>query len=150
MAAIAIHAALVCIGFSNEAAMFLTDEQDLDNLEELTLLDDHRVEMLCNICQCPGGQVPNAPAAITGGGALNIVNPGFQVSWRAENNLKLACYLLCYKVCTSWAPQAVQITLQNVCAIKYHKEAEDSHKDVDPPEINMRDLLRMMEAIKKW
>ena len=70
--------------------------------------------------------------------------------WRAKNNLKLACYLLRYKVHTSRTPQAAQITLPNVCAIKYHKEAEDSHDDVDQPEINMRDWPRMMEAIEEW
>ena len=55
-----------------------------------------------------------------------------------------------YMVYTSQAPQAVQITLRNVCAIKYHKEAEDSHEDVDPPEINTRDRPRRMEAIEEW
>ena len=150
MAAIAICVALIHIGFSNDAAMFLTDEQDLNNLEELTLLDDQGVKMLCKICQCPGGQVPNALTAIATGGAPNIMNPRFQVSWKAKNNLKLACHLLCYKVHTSWTPQVSQITLLNVHAIKYHKEAEDSHDDVDPPEINMRDWPRMMEAIEEW
>ena len=118
--------------------MFLNDEQDLNNLEELTLLDDQGVETLCKICRRPGGQVPNSPATIAAKGAPSIANPGFQVSWRIENNHKLACFLLRYKVHTSRTPQAAQMTLPNVHAIKYHKKAEDSHDDADPPEINTR------------
>ena len=78
MAAIAIHVALTHIDFSNDTATFLTDKQDLNNLEELTLLDDHGVETLCKICRHPGGQVLHAPAAIAAGGALNIMNLGFR------------------------------------------------------------------------
>ena len=64
MVAIAIHAALIHTGFSNDAATFLTDKQDLDNLDELTLLNDQGVEMLCKICRHPGGQILNALATI--------------------------------------------------------------------------------------
>ena len=80
-AAVAIRDALQRMGFSANAALAVTNEQGIDDMDELGVLTDTEVENLCKVVRRPGG-------ANTAG----VANPGHAVSLRAENNLKLACY----------------------------------------------------------
>ena len=90
-AAAAIRAAYVRFGFTNVAATAITDQQDIDSVEELELLSDEEIESLCKALRRPGGTVANSDAGNPGAPA-QIPNPGNYVSLRAEANLKLAGY----------------------------------------------------------
>ena len=145
----AIRTALTRLGFSNEAAEFITVGQDMTELEEFKLLKDEEVESLCKVVRHPGGTVPN-PQADMVGQAPTLPNPGIPVSLRAENNLKLACHFLRFRERTSRDVQAADITLDNVRALHEHKDWEEDHEDVESPTINPRDWPRTIEAIEEW
>lgn len=147
-AAVALCAALIRMGFTANAATCITEEQGQDSLAELTLLTDSEIENLCKVVRRPGGLMANPNAG--DGAPANIPNPGISVSLRAENNLKLACYFLRYKVRTSRGVVATEITLANVRALRNHKEWEAAHEDVDAPEINAKDWPRTMDAIEEY
>jgi len=143
---VAIRAALQRLGFTEAAATYITGDQNLDNLDEIALLTDDKVEGLCKVIRRPGGTVPNAAA----GGGNPIPNPGIPVSMRAEDNLQLACYWLRYQKRTSRIPTAAQITLENIRSLRELKEWEEEHKDVEKPEINPKDWPRTIEAIEEY
>ena len=146
---VAIRAALTRMGFTNPAALFITDDQGLDTLSEFAILKDDEVEHLCKVTRRPGGTVANPQAAVAGQ-PPTIPNPGIAVSLRAENNLKLMCYFLRYKQRTSRVLAAAEITLDNVRAYHAHKDWEDEHEDTEAPEINPRNWPRTIDAIKNW
>ena len=54
----AICTALGRLGFSVTAAAFITDQQQMETLEELEVLTDSEVENLCKVCHRPGGLFP--------------------------------------------------------------------------------------------
>ena len=148
MVAPAIRGALGRLGFTAEASIFITDVQGMDDLGEFTLLTNEEVEGLCKVVRRPGGTIPNPQ--VGAGLPATIPNPGLQVSLRAENNLKMACYYLRFKEKTSRAVTPAQITLPNVRALKDHREWEKTHDDVEAPEINLRDWPRIIESIEEW
>jgi hypothetical protein len=145
----AIQSALTRLGFSNQAATFITDAQELNDLDEYALLTDDEVENLCKVIRKPGGTIVNPNAAVEGQ-PPTIPNPGIAVTLRAENNLKLACYFLHYKKRTSRMVTPADITLESVRMYHEYKNWEEEHKDVDPPEINAKDWPRTMDAIDEW
>ena len=98
-----MHAVLVRLGFSAQAATDIIGEQGIDTLEELRVLDDKEVESLCKVVRKPGG-ISNAA--------------GTAVSLRAEANLKMAVYYLKYQERTSRPAEASNITLSNVRALR--------------------------------
>jgi hypothetical protein len=53
----AIRTALTWLGFSNQAATFITDAQELNDLDEYALLTDDEVENLCKVIRKPGGTI---------------------------------------------------------------------------------------------
>ena len=53
-----MRAAMVRIGFSELAAQALVEEQDMDNLDEIGLLTDDKIESLCKVIRRPGGTIP--------------------------------------------------------------------------------------------
>ena len=53
-AAAAIRAAYGSLGFTNAAATAITDQQDIDFVEELELLSDEETESLCKAIRRPG------------------------------------------------------------------------------------------------
>ena len=59
MALNALHTALSHIGFTNAAAVFITDQQGLDSLDEFHPLKDEEVENLIKVTCRPGGTIPN-------------------------------------------------------------------------------------------
>ena len=155
---VALHAALTHMGFSPAVASFITDTQGMNDLEEFLLKDDEEVGTLCKAIRRPGGQIPNpafaaagtAAAAAAAGIPANIANPGYVVSTHAETNLKLMCFFLCYHTSTSREPEAADITMDAVRAMKTHKDWEASHVDVEAPEINDKDWARTFEVIDEW
>ena len=106
----------------------------------------------------PGGQITNPAFAAAGGAAAaaaagilaQIANPGFVISTRAEMNLKLMCYFLHDRQHTLRVTVIADITLDVVQAIRAHKEWEESHDDVEPPEINEKDWAHTFESIDEW
>lgn len=145
----ALRTALTRIGFTNDAAVFITDAQGLGELAEFQILTDSEVENLCKVTRRPGGTIPN-PNVANAGQPGEIPNPGIPVSLRAENNLKLMCYFLRHKERTSRAVTAADVTLANVRTLREHHDWEKNHKDVEAPEINAKDWPRTIDAIEEW
>ena len=110
-----MHAALVRLGFSTQAASDIIREQGIDTLEELRVLDDKEVECLCKVVRKPGG-TSNAA--------------GTAVSLRAEVNLKMAVYYLKYQERTSRPTDASNITLNNVRALRTHNQKEAERPNI--------------------
>ena len=95
MALNALHTALSHLGFTNAAAVFITDQQGLDSLDKFCPLTDDKVENLIKVTHHPGGTIPNPGPVAAGAPALPLIpNPRIPVSLHAENNLQLMCYLL--------------------------------------------------------
>ena len=78
---VAMRAMFERMGFTNTAAILLTDEQGIDALLEVRNLEDANIENLCKVLRRPGGQNTSGNP-----------DPGVKVSVRAEENLKLASY----------------------------------------------------------
>ena len=120
-------------------------------------MTDDEVETLCRGIRRPGGLMPNpvinaaggAAAAAAAGIPVQITNTGHVILARAENNIKLAAYFLRFKEYTSRAPDAVSITLGNVCALLDHKKWEETHEDVDTPTLDEKDWPCTIEAIEE-
>ena len=66
-----------------------------------------------------------------------------------ELNLKLTCYYLRFKDLTSRVVGSPDINLVNVCALRNHRDWEKSHKDVDVPDLSLRDWSRNTEIIEE-
>ena len=145
----AVRAALGCLGFSNEAAVFIADAQQMNSLAEFETLKDEEVENLCKVTRRPGGTIAN-PLAGGQGQPATIPDPGVTVSLRAENNLKLACHFLHHRTRVSRAVTATDITTENVRTLRTLKDWEEDHDDVETPEINSKDWPRTIESIEEW
>ena len=143
---VAICTALTRLGFSAKASGFITDNQGLDALDELKGITNDEIESLCKVVRCPGGTVPN-PNPGDPGQPATLSNPGEQVPLRAELNLKLACYYHRLKDQTSCVVGSPEINLDNVCELRIHRDWEKSHKDVDAPDMSLRDWSRNIESI---
>ena len=135
----AIHMALGQIGFSNEAANYITSDQNgqgMSSLAEFAVLTDDEVKNLCKVVCRPGGMMQNPNAAAPPGAdaaaaaaaaaataqPAQIPNPGLTVMLCTENDLKLACYFLCYKEHTSPVVTADVIMLASVWELcPYHE-----------------------------
>ena len=70
-----MRAAMVRIGFSEQAAQALVEEQGIATLEEIRLLSDDEIESLCKVIRLPGGTIAQ-PAAGDGAAVAQIPNPG--------------------------------------------------------------------------
>ena len=144
----ALRQALVRLGFTNEAATYITTDQGIDSLEQLRYLTDEECTNLCKVTRRPGGTIDN-PEADDAGPAL-IPNPGTQVSLRAENNLKLAAYMLRYYERVSRTATPQMITQANVQQFRSLKIQEKLHEDVDPPELSEKDWPKNMDALNEY
>jgi ribosomal protein L29 len=146
--AVAMRAAYVRLGFTQEAALLITDDQGIIELEEIRLMTDPEVVNLCKVLRRPGGtmMVPNAA-----GVNVQVPNPGNKVSLLAENNLKMACYYLRHRARVSRAVVPVDITLANVRSIRELSTSEGKHEDPkDKPTIDETDWPRTMEAFDEY
>jgi hypothetical protein len=90
----------------------ITDEQDLNSLDEIRLLIDGKVKDLCTALHKPGGMITNPNAAA--GQPAQIQDPGVRVSLWAETNLKMACYYLCHSDRVSHTLNAGSIMLESI------------------------------------
>ena len=75
-----MRAAMVCIGFSEQATQALVEEQGIATLDEIRLLSDNEIESLCKVIRRPGGTLPSPAEAAAG--AAQILNPGVQINLR--------------------------------------------------------------------
>ena len=82
------------LGFIGQGPVMLTIDQGIDDINELSALEDEEIETLLKLLRRPGGTVANPNAADTGQPVF-INAPGISVSMRAATNLKLAVYFLC-------------------------------------------------------
>lgn len=146
----AIRQALVRLGFTNEAAAFIVEDQGMTSLDELRLLSDEDVGVLCKVTRRPGGMM-NVPGAVAAAGAVpqQMANPGIPVAQRAENNLKLACYFLRFKERTSRAVTPADITLASVRDLREYQEWEKQYEDPEAPELS-KDWPRNMENLREY
>jgi hypothetical protein len=97
------------MGFNVATATSITDNQDVNNLEELKILRHNEITNLCKGLRRPGGLIPNPTVAE--GQPANIPNPGNQANLRAETNLKLAAYYLRYQERIGSPVQAADLTV---------------------------------------
>ena len=151
MALNALRASLGRMGFTDPVRQHMTAAggQGLGTLDEFRFLKDDDVEALCKTLQSPGDTIANPDAAVAGQPA-RVRNPGFLVSLRAEQNLKLMCYFIRFKHQTSRVIAPADIDLNSVRALRDHREWEKDHSDVEPPEINARNWPATIEAIEEY
>ena len=147
-AAIAFRNALQLLGFSTNAAVYITGTEDIDSMEELEILEDKDIHNLCDSVRNPGGLIAN-PNAGGDGQAAQIRNPGIPVSTRAETNLKQAAYYLRHQRRIGRTADAGNITLVNVRAIKYLIDHEKDHKDPDEPK-KLDDTKKMVAFLETF
>ena len=95
------------MGFSAQAATYMTDVEEVNSLTETASMKDADVEKLCKTIRRPGGMIPNPVAGVP----AMIANPGIPVSTRAERNMKMLCYYLRYYARVSRTPSINGITL---------------------------------------
>ena len=151
MALNALRTALGCLGFTNAAAVFITDLQGLDSLDEFRPLMDDKVENLIKVTHHPGGTIPNPPPVVACAPALPLIpNPGIPVFLHAENNLQLMCYLLRHMEQTSRTITSQTITVTQVHTLCDHQCWEQDHEDLEPLELNSKDWPRTIESINEW
>jgi hypothetical protein len=148
-ATVALNAAFMRMGFSNEAAAILTDATK-ENLEVDTLqyLDDKGIKILCASLRKPGGTT--AGVAPAGGGAVPLIpNPGVYVSTRAEINIAAACYMARHYARTSRTLEAPALTLAAIHTFAQYKEAEDAYKE--PTEaMKLKGPEKIIDFIDDW
>ena len=126
---------------SAEAALVITDAQGIYCMEELDILTDGDIDILCKVIRIPGGI-----NTIT-----NVTNLGIKVSLRAENNLKLASFFLKHKINTGRVAIATNITLDNVRLFCEINKSKNEHKyPVVSPVIDANNLPKTMESLEEY
>ena len=68
---------------------------------------------------------------------------------QAELNLKLACYYFRFKDQTCGVVGSPEINLVNVRELRSHRDWEKSHKNVDVPELRLREWYYKIESIEE-
>ena len=149
--AAAMHAALARIGFTNEAAAAIINEQGIDSMTEIYQLKDDAIEQLCKVVHCPGRAIVN-PQAGTPGQQATLPNPGTPVSLRAESNLKLAAYWACFRKNTHRTTTPADLDLEPIRALQDLHDWEDAHEEAKPPDklVNTHDWHKTLEAIEEY
>ena len=134
--------AFVRLGFTQQGAVAVVNEQGISTIEELGLLTEDEIENLCKTIRRPGG-------TMVGQGQGNVPNPGTAVSLRAETNMKLATYWLKFRIKTSRVTQPGDIDLPAVRSIRGLRDWQKNHTALEAAEniINMKDWPKTMEAI---
>jgi hypothetical protein len=137
---------LECLGFTREAAGYMTRACNVDSLDEVKWMDgDDDVENMIKRVNRHGGTFTVG----YGNGAVTTSNVGLQVSLRAENNLKLCVYFLKHMEMVQRVPTAASITLEVVRGYReQHRYEEKFKRTVVEPEINDKDWPRTMESIR--
>ena len=135
----ALRQAYVRLGFTNNAAHAITDDQQIDTITELGLLQDADIETLCKVVRRPGGTIPNPVADEP----QLVPDPGVPISMRAEGNLKLAAYWVRHQGRISREPMPVNVTLDSVRKLRDLRLMEKDYKaPEDTPKIGDKDCLK--------
>ena len=146
-ATIALEAALGRLGWSSTGQSMTVEEQQIDSVEELSLLTDDCVENLCKVIRRPWRTMKN-PNAGQDGQAARIPSTGTQISQRAEGNMQLTCYYLRHQIKISRKVDAAGITLEAVRGLRDMRDSELPYKDPTvPPIINENHWPKTTENI---
>ena len=148
-ATVALTAAFVRMGFSNEGATILT-EATKENLtiDTLQYLDDKGIKVLCASLRKPGGTIAGVAPAV-GAVVPQIPNPGVYVSTRAEINLTTVCYIARHYARASRTLEARDLTLPAIGTFAQYKEAEDAYKE--PTEaMKLKGPEKIIDFIDDW
>ena len=137
--------AFVRLGFSQQGAVAVVDDQGIDTVDELGVLTDDEIETLCKTIRRPGGTIVNAAGA-------NIPNPGTNISLRAETNMKLAAYWVRYRKKTSRATTPANIMLADVRDIRGLRDWQLHHTALEASDtiIDMKNWPKTVDAIKEY
>jgi hypothetical protein len=109
--ATAIATILERLGFTREAAGYMTRACNVDFLDEVKWIDgEDDVENMIKRVNRPGGTFTVG----SGADAVKKPNVGLQVSLRVGNNLKLCVYFLKHMERVQRVPNAASITLEVV------------------------------------
>lgn len=151
MAAVnALRQMYIRLGFTNAMAGYIITTQGIDTIEELRNLDEAAVKGLCQALKKPGGTIPN-PNAGAPGAPAEINNPGFNVSIKAEENLKLAVYFIRHQFRVSRPVVVGVITSDSVRALKDLKAAEEGHTEpTEKPVINADNWPRTLDEVEEY
>ena len=110
-------------------------------MEELRIITDREINNLCKVIRRPGGINP----------ITNIANLGLQVSFRDENNIKLARFFFKHKIRTRRVAISTDITLDNVRLLREPKESEKEHTDIlVSPVIDAKNWLKTIEILEDY
>jgi hypothetical protein len=137
------------LGFSEDAATYLTGTCGIDSLEEIAYLDgvdDVDTTIKIKGVKSLGGTVT------TGSGATSVTsrNNGITVSIRAVENLKLCVYYLKHMERVQRKPMVITINLALVRSCRDQQIHKVSFKTVEEPMINDKDWPRTLETIKEY
>jgi hypothetical protein len=144
----ALRALFVRMGVSQAAAIYFTNIEGGNSIQEIANLEDGDVERLCQVTHKPGGMMynPNPGAAAP---AL-VPHSGTPVSTRAEKNMKLLCYVARYHARVSRMIDIPGTNLDVVQTYQSFREHEKNHEDAAPSTINDRDWPRTLESFQNW
>jgi len=136
------------LGFSQQAATAVVDDQGINSLDELRILKDDEITNLCKVIRRPGGQIANPNPDVQG----NIPNPGIMVSLRAEHNTKLARYMLMHRTIRIARPcDHADITLDAVRAYAEMRDYELNYENPETkPTIDDKDWPKTFEALEQY
>jgi hypothetical protein len=142
----AIETILERLGFTREAAGYMTRACYVDSLDEVKWMDgEDDVENMIKRVNRPGGTFTVG----SGNDSVTTPNVGLKVSIRAENNLKLCIYFLKHMERVQRVPTAASITLEVVRGYRDQQRYEEKfNKTAVEPEINDKDWPRDMESIR--
>ena len=139
----------VRIGFTQETANNIVDDQGIDSIEEVGYLKDPDIDALCKTLNRPGGTIAN-PNAGNAGQPDRIPNPGHQVSLRAEGNIKLASYWVKHQTRISRTIDVAAMNQDVIRRLHELKDSEQNHKDPDSkPTINDKNWAKTLEAVEE-
>jgi hypothetical protein len=131
------RSALTRLGFPNAARLAMPGE-DRENVtvDILADLNDDTIGGICNTIMSPGGLIDN-PAALDANGLVipsvpvQIRNPGAYVPGRAEESMKVACYMARHYVRTGRTLTSQHITMVHINRFKTYRATEKENKDPD-------------------
>ena len=99
------------LGVDHNTCISIIDEHHINNLDELQVLKDTEVTNLCKVVRRPGGMLEAV------GVRPELPDYGENVSLRAENNIKLACFWLRDCIRVGHTITVADVTLANVRSI---------------------------------
>ena len=140
-AQVTLRNSLIALGFSQEAATYIVNDQGYDSPAEFARLTEDEASNLCYTTRKPGGLQANGDP-----------NRGITVTNKAENNLKLLCFHWRYqqRVSRTLAPQ-----IANMDVVRRHTarmRLEKSHEDPSAPEIEtpVKNWSRTIDVIEDY